>query len=34
MACPQESNLEEKIMEKMEKYQQLAFETAEKGTDY
>ena len=34
MACPQERNIEMKIREKMDKYQQLAFETREKRMRY
>ena len=34
MACPQEVNIEMKIKEKMDKYQQLAFETREKRMRY
>ena len=30
MACPQESNIQKKRTEKLQKYQQLAFETREK----
>ena len=29
MACPQENNIEAKVKEKLDKYQQLAFETRE-----
>ena len=34
MACPQEGNIEMKIKEKMDKYQQLDFETREKRMGY
>ena len=34
MACPQERNIEMKIKEKMDKYEQLDFETKEKRMGY
>ena len=34
VACPQENNIEAKVKEKMDKYQQLAFETREKRAGY
>ena len=34
MACPQENNIEAKVKEKLDKYQQLAFETREHRVGY
>ena len=34
MACPQENNIEAKVKEKLDKYQQLAFETRENRVGY
>ena len=34
MACPMENNLEKKRIEKLTKYQQIAFEIREKRKDY
>ena len=34
MACPQENNIETKVKEILDKYQQLAFETREKRVGY
>ena len=34
MACPQENNIEAKVKEKLDKYQQLVFETRENRVGY